>query len=185
MSYCRKCGAYIPDGTKKCLSCGFDETESERASASQSQQTQQQDWRSSADENRKKKMEEARKWAEEEHRKFTEQQKAAPGQCGTQLTQFQRVMSVLSYIFALCVVPYIVCPDDSYVMYHARQGMHLFILELIAAVLGIVPLVGWIMKILVLVYCIFAAIDGIGNAREGRMRPLKSAAAVIEKLRKK
>ena len=25
MSYCKKCGAYIPDGQDVCLACGFDE----------------------------------------------------------------------------------------------------------------------------------------------------------------
>ena len=25
MSYCTKCGAYIPDGQTRCLACGFDE----------------------------------------------------------------------------------------------------------------------------------------------------------------
>ena len=25
MSYCKKCGAYIPDGQEICLACGFDE----------------------------------------------------------------------------------------------------------------------------------------------------------------
>ena len=26
MSYCKKCGAYIPDGLSACLACGYDET---------------------------------------------------------------------------------------------------------------------------------------------------------------
>ena len=38
MSYCKKCGAYIPDGQETCLACGFDEAaekkEKKRASGS-------------------------------------------------------------------------------------------------------------------------------------------------------
>ena len=25
MAYCKKCGAYIPDGLSACLACGYDE----------------------------------------------------------------------------------------------------------------------------------------------------------------
>ena len=25
MAYCKKCGAYIPDGQENCLACGYDE----------------------------------------------------------------------------------------------------------------------------------------------------------------
>jgi thioredoxin reductase len=30
MSYCKKCGAYIPDGQDVCLACGFDEAAEKR-----------------------------------------------------------------------------------------------------------------------------------------------------------
>ena len=30
MSYCKKCGAYIPDGQEICLACGFDEAGEKR-----------------------------------------------------------------------------------------------------------------------------------------------------------
>ena len=33
MSYCTKCGAYIPDGQTSCLACGFDEA-AEKSSGS-------------------------------------------------------------------------------------------------------------------------------------------------------
>ena len=30
MSYCKKCGAYIPDNQDVCLACGFDEAAEKR-----------------------------------------------------------------------------------------------------------------------------------------------------------
>jgi len=184
MSYCRNCGAYIPDTMTKCLSCGYDETAQSSASQQQTQ-TESKTWRDAADEDRRRKIEEARKWAEEEHRKFVQQQSGQTGGQSTgNLTSSQRAFSVMSYIFALCVVPYIVCSDDKFVMYHARQGVYLFIIELIATFIGVIPLVGGIAELLILAYAVYAAIDGIKNASNGRMCPLKGVGEKIESLKR-
>lgn len=81
MAYCDKCGAYIPDGQKKCLACGFD-SEEEAAKAAQAAQAEtprtaaedtgkyysftNEELRRKLDEQRKKQQEQSRRWAEQE-----------------------------------------------------------------------------------------------------------------------
>ena len=81
MAYCDKCGAYIPDGQKKCLACGFD-SEEEAAKAAQPAQAEaartaaedtgkyysftNEELRRKLDEQRKKQQEQSRRWAEQE-----------------------------------------------------------------------------------------------------------------------
>lgn len=82
MSYCRKCGAYIPDGQEVCLACGFDEAaeKKQQNTASSSayayeqkteaeRRAEEEARRIRAEINRRKQQELNRKWAESEQRR--------------------------------------------------------------------------------------------------------------------
>ncbi len=85
MAYCVKCGAYIPDGQKGCLACGYDpDTEMKAAEAARSSsaaaQAQYQktkaenaELRRRLEEQRKRSQEQNRQWAEQERRRREEQ----------------------------------------------------------------------------------------------------------------
>ena len=80
MAYCRKCGAYIPDGQDACLACGFDET-AEKANAAASAAAYdfagkteediraEEAARARAEKHRRDQQELHRKWAETEQRR--------------------------------------------------------------------------------------------------------------------
>ena len=74
MAYCKKCGAYIPDGLSACLACGYDEAaEQERNSGvAAAREQQNEDFRLKYEEERRKRQEENRRWAEEERRRQEE-----------------------------------------------------------------------------------------------------------------
>ena len=77
MSYCKKCGAYIPDGQETCLACGFDEAaegkEKQNGSSayayspkSDAEQARAEQARLRAEQRRREQQEMNRKWAESE-----------------------------------------------------------------------------------------------------------------------
>lgn len=89
MAYCKKCGAYIPDGIGACLACGFDENAGKAAAAVETekkaaqkarndelnevmerhrrlQQEKNRQW-AEQERERRQKQEENRRWAEEEY----------------------------------------------------------------------------------------------------------------------
>ena len=84
MSYCNKCGAYIPDGQEVCLACGFDEAAEQRkqesgsayayAPKSEEQARREEDARRRAEQRRREQQEMNRKWAEAEARRRQQQE---------------------------------------------------------------------------------------------------------------
>lgn len=44
-----------------------------------------------------------------------------------------KVMAILSYIGILCLIPFFAEKNNKYVIYHAKQGLNLFVLEIIAS----------------------------------------------------
>ena len=198
MAYCKKCGAYIPDGLSACLACGFDEnaeTETRAAAAAQTkndelrrkleeqrrvQQEANRRW-AEQEQERRRQQEESRRWAEEEfaRRQAEKQQQAQADMRGTVYRSTVRDMgaasgesnklfAALSYISFLFVLPFILTPQDGFAKFHARQGLKLFIFSVIADALGALTGFGWIFTLLRL-YLIY---KGMSNAFNGREEPL-------------
>ncbi len=83
MAYCKRCGAYIPDGLTACLACGYDPVAEEQKAAQEAaasakaadKKSGQQKYRQfdseflrqQLDEQRKRQQENNRKWAETEY----------------------------------------------------------------------------------------------------------------------
>jgi uncharacterized membrane protein len=83
-----------------------------------------------------------------------------------------KVMAILSYI--IFFIPLIAARDSRFAMYHANQGLVLFLAAVVINIVGgIVPFIGWFIIlpfgwIAVLVF----AIIGIINASKGLAKPL-------------
>ena len=74
MSYCLKCGAYIPDGQSICLACGYDPEAEQKTKNSASSGSTARQYKSSNEELRSR-LEEQRKRTQEQHRKWAEQER--------------------------------------------------------------------------------------------------------------
>lgn len=83
-----------------------------------------------------------------------------------------KVMGILAYI--IFFIPMLAAKDSRFAMFHAKQGLMLFILSIVVSLASsIIPFIGWFLiswagSILVLVL----AIIGIINAAKGEMKPL-------------
>ncbi|MGC5327837.1 DUF4870 domain-containing protein [Brevibacillus sp. SYSU BS000544] len=83
-----------------------------------------------------------------------------------------KVMALLSYL--IFFIPLLAARESPFAMYHANQGLILFLAALFINVIGtIIPIIGWFILIpignlLVLVY----AVMGIINALNGQTKPL-------------
>lgn len=79
MAYCKKCGAYIPDGIGACLACGFDENAGKAVAAAEaerkaSRKTQNDDMSQILERHRKLQQEKNRQWAEQEYERRQKQE---------------------------------------------------------------------------------------------------------------
>ena len=75
---------------------------------------------------------------------------------------------MLSYFSVLFALPYFFAPQDEFAMYHARQGLRLFLFSLLVDIVGSMFAVGWL-GTLIRIYLMF---KGISAASEGKMEPL-------------
>lgn len=87
--------------------------------------------------------------------------------------QKNKVVSILAYIWILFFLPLVVCPQSPFGRFHANQGLVLFLVGTIGAViLKFIPVVGgtlaWIYGVLMLILTIV----GIVNAATGKAKEL-------------
>lgn len=54
-----------------------------------------------------------------------------------------KVYAILGYLWILCLVPLILKKENRFAMFHAKQGLVLFIGELVIGFVGIIPVLGW------------------------------------------
>ena len=177
MAYCSYCGAYIPDGHSKCLACGKEKDTSgngayeyKEAKASNTDFLKKQ-----LEEQRRRQQENSRKWAEaekaqrEKARSYTESYNASTRSSGINKNDLasvdgSKILSAMSYFGSLFVVPYIVSKNDDFALFHAKQGMILFLAGLIAQVIG--SLIG--LRWLVTIAKIFFIYKGVTSVLKGR-----------------
>ncbi|HIZ83846.1 MAG TPA: hypothetical protein H9668_05455 [Firmicutes bacterium] len=83
-----------------------------------------------------------------------------------------KVFAILSYFGILFILPLLCCKDSAYGRFHANQGLLLFLMEAVAAVLGLIPLVGWIISLILYLCILVFFILGLVSAAQGTMTPL-------------
>ena len=97
--------------------------------------------------------------------------------------QNNKTMGILSYIGLLVLVPIFAAKDSKFARFHANQGLVLVIaqaivttvLSITAAILGMIPYIGWLLALLIrliipVVY--IPSIIGIINAAKGQAKEL-------------
>ncbi|MBD0383072.1 DUF4870 domain-containing protein [Paenibacillus sedimenti] len=85
--------------------------------------------------------------------------------------QNNKAMAIIAYI--LFFVPLLAAKESKFAMYHANQGLTLFLTAVLAnIVLSIIPIIGWILlPIANLAICVLAIL-GIIAAAQGQVKPL-------------
>lgn len=76
-------------------------------------------------------------------------------------------ITVLSYIGILCLVPLLANKESKFAQAHAKQGLALFLLAIVAGVVSAVPIIGWIVGSLSMVLVFVLAIVNIVKVLQG------------------
>ncbi|MBC8102258.1 MAG: hypothetical protein H7Z41_06700 [Cytophagales bacterium] len=83
-----------------------------------------------------------------------------------------KVMAIIAYLGILFVVPLLAAKESPFAMYHANQGLMLFLFGVVVGVIGIIPFVGWVVAIAGVIAQLVFLVMGILNAANGQMKPL-------------
>ena len=78
-----------------------------------------------------------------------------------------KFFGVISYVSFLCVITLILKKDNKFALYHARQGLVLFVMEVAAFILSIIPFLGWLIGIFGYALFLLVSVWGIIQAALG------------------
>ncbi|KJJ84647.1 conserved hypothetical protein, membrane [Candidatus Omnitrophus magneticus] len=73
----------------------------------------------------------------------------------------EKTYAVFSYLGILCFIPFFTMKDKEYVMFHAKQGLILFIIEYAASLVQYFPGVGLFLRGIIMFICVVLSIAGI------------------------
>ena len=80
--------------------------------------------------------------------------------------------AILSYIGILFLVPLLVCKDNAFAQFHAKQGLVLFIAEIATMLIAWIPILGWLVGLVAWIVWLVLSIIGIINVVNGKQVPL-------------
>ncbi len=103
----------------------------------------------------------------------------------TSTVQNRTLMGILSYLGILFLIPYLTEKNDRFIIFHAQQGMRLFVAEAVFSILSVViniflrlpglrlifAMISWTVSLLSFGFLILI-IMGIVNVLNNRIRPL-------------
>ena len=166
MAFCNQCGKNVENGSRFCSSCG---APIDRAAAQMAANTRKHGQGSGHKSNR----------SYEQYIAYSD----TTAKYRAEDIEANRYVSILAYLHILVVVPLFAMKESPFAQYHARVGLNLLVLHLIAEVaggvlhslIGWIPVVGWIVGIVFgLLNAVLWGISifGIVAAAKGKAREL-------------
>ena len=120
-----------------------------------------------------------------EEQKTTEETSAEAEQVseGSKKEEGNKLMGILSYIGVLCLIPLLTKKDNEFVFFHAKQGVVLFIAEVLTAFVAAIPLLGWIIAPIASLVWIVLSIIGIINVLGDKTKELPLLGKYTDKIK--
>lgn len=78
-----------------------------------------------------------------------------------------KFFAIISYVSFLCIITLVLKKSNKFALYHARQGLVLFVMEVAAFILSIIPLLGWLIGVFGYALFLLVSIWGIMQAALG------------------
>lgn len=185
MNYCPRCGAYIPEGYTECLACGYSAKEAKnpdvhggfashpgsatataQAAAPESSEYHQT-YKKKEKEQQKTEQYEYGQAKKEEHKKEEQQYSRIDERIDV---ENYRGVAYLSYLGPLFLVPMFMAKDSPFAQFHAKQGLKLFILEVIVNACWSMGILGVLVALVGTVLAAWCLLNGLVNVSQGVKR---------------
>jgi uncharacterized membrane protein len=93
-----------------------------------------------------------------------------------------KFFAIISYVSFLCILTLILKKDNKFALYHAKQGLVLFVMEVVAFILSIIPLLGWLIGVIGYALFLLVSLWGIMQAALGVYCKLPVVSEISEKV---
>ncbi len=93
-----------------------------------------------------------------------------------------KFFAVISYISFLCIISLVLKKDNKFAAYHAKHGLVLFVFEVVSFILFVVPVLGWLIRILALLILPLVSLWGIFQAWIGKYSRIPIISEIADKV---
>lgn len=173
MSYCSKCGSYIPESARKCPACGKFKT---GAAESAQQAAQRSKPQSGFDDS-------STGGTHSYHYGYTQGGQSQPMQdlhaqdetkCSEEDQDIadNKVLAALGYLGPMVILPLILKPDSPFVRFHANQSIALLLFSILCSIFRFVPFFGWMIGLFGGIFTLVNLFRGFGDAMNGKRNKL-------------
>lgn len=97
-------------------------------------------------------------------------------------TEEGKFFAVISYISFLCIISLVLKRDNKFALFHAKQGLVLFVFEVGSFIISIIPLLGWFIRILGVVVFTLISLWGILQALMGNYSRIPIVDKIADKI---
>lgn len=95
-------------------------------------------------------------------------QKSESTPVGQTPMQDDKIIAAIGYLWLLFLIPLLLKKNNDYCQFHAKQGLVLFVFSFIIMILGVIPILGWLIAFVGWVIIVIFALLGFVNALQGR-----------------
>lgn len=95
----------------------------------------------------------------------------APKSSGGSDVESNKGIAAIGYIGILFLIP-LLKKDSAYAQFHGKQGMILFIFEVVCWFVAMIPVIGYMISVLGSIFAFILFIIGLMNALNGKKQPL-------------
>ena len=78
-----------------------------------------------------------------------------------------KVIAAISYIFLLCLIPLLTKKQSKFAQFHAKQGLIITIIWFVIWIIGIIPVLGWILSFTADISLLVISVIGIIKTLDG------------------
>lgn len=93
-----------------------------------------------------------------------------------------KIFAVIGYIMILCIVPLLLKKENKFAFYHGKHGLVLFIIEVAAFVLSVIPFLGPLLLRLAFFTCGLFSLWGIIQSLLGNYSRMFLISDIAEKI---
>jgi len=95
-----------------------------------------------------------------------------------------KIWAFIGYWWILFLVPLLAKKDNKFALFHGKQGMVLFVFEVIIWILSYIPVIGWfIIGPIGSIICIILAIVGMVKSLQGKYWKMPVLGDIAEKIK--
>lgn len=96
--------------------------------------------------------------------------------------QDAKVFAVVAYLGILCIIPLLLKKENKFALFHGKQGLVLFVIEVGALIFSVIPFLGVFVAKVAFFFCGLASLWGIVNSLLGRYSRIIIIAEVADKI---